>query len=77
MTIYLNIWDLMKKKWISGLELSKLSWISPEHISKMKRWWTKRIELDTIEKLLVSLDAKPNDLLKFKQKDNEKSSDIL
>lgn len=67
MTIYINLWELMVKKKVTGIKLSELSWISPEHISKMKNWWTQKIELDTIEKLLVSLEAEPNDLFKYKK----------
>jgi len=58
---------LMVKKRITGIKLSELSWISPEHISKMKNGWTQKIELDTIEKLLVSLEVEPNDLFKYKK----------
>jgi len=67
MTIKLNLWDIMEKKRITGLKLSKLSWISPEHISKMKYWTTESIKLWTIEKLLNSLDIELNELLTYKK----------
>lgn len=66
MTIYINIWELMKIKWLTAVKLAELSWLTPEHISVIKSWKTTRIELDTIEKLLNTLEVEPNDLFKYK-----------
>ena len=66
MTIYINIWELMKQKWLTAVKLAKLSWLTPEHISVIKHWKTKKIELETIEKLLNTLEVEPNDLFKYK-----------
>jgi DNA-binding Xre family transcriptional regulator len=66
MTIYINIWELMKKKWLTAVRLAELSWLTPEHISVMKNWKTKKIELATISKLLKYLEVEPNDLFKYK-----------
>jgi len=66
MTIYINIWELMKKEWLTAVKLAKLTWLTPEHISVIKNWKTQRIELKTIDKLLRYLKAEPNDLFKYK-----------
>jgi len=67
MKLYLNLWEVMKKKKITWIELAKLSWISPEHISKMRNWATEPIKLWTVEKLLNSLDVKIDELLIYKK----------
>jgi DNA-binding Xre family transcriptional regulator len=67
MTIYINLWELMKERHITAIKLAELTWLSPEHISVIKTWKTTRIELDTIEQLLKYLKAEPNDLFKYKK----------
>lgn len=67
MTIYINIWELMKQKGITAVKLAEKAWLTPEHISIMKNKKTTQIRLDTIEKLLIHLDVTPNDLFKIKK----------
>lgn len=66
MNLHINLWELMNKKWITAVKLSALTWLTPEHISKIKNWKTKKIELSTIDKLIQQLDVEPNDLFKYK-----------
>lgn len=65
MSIYINLEELLLKKGMKAIELSKVANLTPEHISLIKNWKTTKIELATIEKLLRHLDAEPNDLFKY------------
>ncbi|MFK7780499.1 MAG: helix-turn-helix domain-containing protein [Candidatus Gracilibacteria bacterium] len=67
MTIYINIGELMKKKGFTAVKLAELSGLTPEHISVIKSGKTKRIEFDTIDKLLNTLEVEPNELFKYKK----------
>lgn len=62
MALYINLTQLMKEKWINALKLSKLTWLTPEHISVIKRGKTSQIKLDTIEKLIIAFEIEPNQL---------------
>lgn len=65
MAIEVNIWELLWKNKMNARELAKKSWISYQQISNIKRWLTKKIELTTIEKLLISFNCEPNELFKI------------
>ena len=65
MPLYINLWELIKKRWITAVKLAELTWLTPEHISVLKNWKTKQIKLSTIEKLIKNLEVSPNDLFKF------------
>ena len=67
MSLHINLWELMKKRNITAIKLAELTWLTPEHISVIKNWKTKKIELVTIEKLLKHLNVEPNDLFKYKK----------
>ena len=53
---------------MTAVELSKISWISPINLSKIKNGKTTSIALDTIAKLLTAFECEPNDLFKIIKK---------
>ncbi len=65
MDIEINLWELMGKNKMTAIDLSKATWISPIQISNIKNGKTKKIELQTIAKLLKAFNCTPNDLIKI------------
>ncbi len=60
--ITVNIKSLIKEKWITFKELSRISGISQQQLSTINKQKTQKIAFLTIYKLLNSLECKPNDL---------------
>lgn len=71
MSIEINLWELMARKKINASKLSEITWISEMQIWKIKNWKTKKIELQTIAKLLEAFECTPNDLFKITEDKNE------
>ncbi len=65
MRVEINLWELMGKKKMTAIELAEKTWISPIQISKIKNGKTKKIELQTIAKLLEAFECTPNNLIKI------------
>ena len=65
MKVEINLWELMGRNKMNARELSRKSGISYQQLSNIKRGVTKKIELETIEKLLVAFNCEPNDLFKI------------
>jgi DNA-binding Xre family transcriptional regulator len=66
MKIEINLWELLGKNKMTARDLSKISWLTPVQISNIKNGKTKKIELQTIAKLLQAFECTPNDLFKIK-----------
>lgn len=65
MKVEINLWELLGKNKMTALSLSKISWLTPVQISNIKNGKTKKIELQTIAKLITAFDCTPNDLFKL------------
>ncbi|EKD29787.1 MAG: hypothetical protein ACD_78C00274G0014 [uncultured bacterium (gcode 4)] len=65
MKVEINLWELLGKNKMSARDLSKITGMSNQQISSIKRGMTSRIGLDTIEKLLEAFQCEPNDLFKI------------
>lgn len=65
MRIEINLWELMWKHKMTAVKLAENTWLTPVQISHIKNGKTKKIELQTIAKLLEAFDCTPNELIKI------------
>lgn len=65
MKIEINLWELLWKSKMNVAQLSRQTWISKQQLSNMKLWKTKRIDLNSIEKLIKAFNCTPSDLFKL------------
>lgn len=67
MKVEINLSELLRKNKMNSRDLARKSGISYQQISNIKIWKTRRIGLDTIEKLLEAFQCEPNDLFVITQ----------
>jgi len=74
--IYINIKEILKEKKRTKYWLIKEMGCSYQAMSAVMDNNTKGIKFDTIEKLCTILECTPNDLIKFKEDDDEKKRNM-
>lgn len=67
--ISINLKSLIKSKSMTLKKLSEITNITPQQLSAINRWKSKKIEFITIYKLLKGLSCNPNDLFSIQDED--------
>ena len=75
-TISINLKSLMKINDVTLRKLSKLTGMSQQQLSAIKRAKSKKIEFLTIYKLLTGLSCTPNDLFLITTHNEQEKSKI-
>ncbi len=65
MKIEIDINGLLEKKKLRLIDIENKTWLSYQQLWNIKTWRTKKIEFETIWKLLEAFKCKPNDLFKI------------
>lgn len=74
--ISINLKSLIKSKSMTLKELSKITGITPQQLSAINRSKPKKIEFNTIYKLLSWLACTPNDLFLIQNQDVSEATKV-
>ncbi|MCJ8346182.1 helix-turn-helix transcriptional regulator [bacterium] len=71
MPIIIDLDVMMSRRKVKLKDLSKEVGISEANLSKLKNGRVKAIRLQTLERICLSLDCQPGDLLRFEVNEEE------